>query len=200
MLANKTCCQYSLLHWPTKTVTNQKKIGATTDELIVEKDRYADVNEDLDFTLVDLIEGVDPQYTARRPKPPTPPPRPPSPPKPTAEELAAIEAAKKAEEDAAAAAEAAAAGGAEKSVPKEASPFDLQKHLPPEAAEVPFVKSHEDPKPKTPEPAPAPAPSPSPAPEVAPEAAPAPAEGGDAPPAEAPPAEAPAEAPPAPAE
>lgn len=86
------------------------------DELIVEKERYAEVGDDLDFAFVDLIEGIDPIWTERRPKPPTPPPRPPSPPKPTPEELAAIKAkedAEKAAAEAALAAEAAKAAGVE---------------------------------------------------------------------------------------
>lgn len=83
-------------------------------------------------------------------------------------------------------------------IAKEASPFELKKHLPPEAAEVPFVASHEKTPGKTPEPAAeAPAPPP-PAPEG--DAAPAPAPEGEAPPAEAPPAEAPPADAPAPAE
>lgn len=64
--------------------------------------------------------------------------------------------------------------------PKEPSPFELKKHFPPDGAEVPFVKSYEDPN----------APAPLPAPE---EKAPTPA------PVEAPPAPEPVAEEPAPA-
>lgn len=77
---------------------------------------------------MDLIEGIDPIWSERRPKPPTPPPKPPSPPKPSPEEIAA---AKAAEEAAAGGApgEAGAPGGeagVEAGPPKEASPFELK--------------------------------------------------------------------------
>lgn len=100
------------------------------DELIVEKERYAEVGDDLDFAFVDLIEGIEPIWSERRPKPPTPPPRPPSPPKPSPEEIAAAKAKEEAEAAAAAAAESGAAPGGEGAAaggpPKEASPFELQ--------------------------------------------------------------------------
>ena len=51
------------------------------DELIIAKEHFAEIGDDLDFTFVDLIDGIDPIWTYRRPKPPTPPPREPSPPK-----------------------------------------------------------------------------------------------------------------------
>jgi hypothetical protein len=83
--------------------------------------------------------------------------------------------------------------------PKEPSPFEIQKHFPPDGAEVPFVKSFEDPNAapaKEPTPAAEPPKEPTPAPEPAKEPTPAATE--EAPAADAPP---PAEeAPAAPAE
>lgn len=79
-------------------------------------------------------------------------------------------------------------------IPKEPSPFELNKHFPPDAAEVPFVKSFETSAP-TPSPAPEekpaePTPAPEPVVEEAPVAEEAPAAAAEeAPAAEAPPAE-----------
>jgi tropomyosin 1 len=152
------------------------------DELIVAKEHFAEIGDDLDFTFVDLIEGVDPIYTYRRPKPPTPPPKEPTPP-PTAAAAApaAPGEAPAVAVEGGAPVEAGAEGAAPTiaAPPKEPSPFELNKHFPPDGAEVPFVKTYEDPN----------APAPSPAPE---EKAPTPA------PVEAPAEEAPAAEEPAP--
>ena len=168
-----------------------------SDELIVAKEHFAEIGDDLDFTFVDLIEGIDPIYTYRRPKPPTPPPREPSPP-PVAVTVATVGSAPAAVEGGAPA-EPGAEGSAPSiaAPPKEPSPFELNKHFPPDGAEVPFVKTYEDPSAPAPEvKAPTPAPvEASPAPEEAPapvaeEAAPeAPAAEEAAPAAEEPPAE-----------
>ncbi|KAG5682086.1 hypothetical protein PVAND_011467 [Polypedilum vanderplanki] len=112
------------------------------DELIIAKEHFAEIGDDLDFTFVDLIDGIDPIWSYRRPKPPTPPPKEPSPPK-------IIEAAAIAVDNASAVEGAPVAisteGGeaVEPAVPKEPSPFELKKHFPADAAEVPFVQSHE---------------------------------------------------------
>lgn len=134
------------------------------DELIVEKLRYAEIGDDLDFAFVDLIPGIDPIWTERRPKPKTPPPPPklptPPPPPPAPKEEAAAAAGGEGEA-AAAGGEGAPAGPTKARTP---SPFELRKHFPPEAAEVPYVRSSTGTTPKS-----------SPAKEVAPaEAAPAP--------------------------
>nr|XP_040230147.2 uncharacterized protein LOC120953866 isoform X4 [Anopheles coluzzii] len=179
----------------------QKEVDRLEDELIVEKLRYAEIGDDLDFAFVDLIPGIDPIWTERRPKPKTPPPPPklptPPPPPPAPKEEAAAAAGGEGEA-AAAGGEGAPAGPTKARTP---SPFELRKHFPPEAAEVPYVRSSTGTTPKS-----------SPAKEVAPaEAAPAPeaaapaeapAEGGAdaaAPPAEAAAPAAEGEAPAAPA-
>lgn len=165
------------------------------DELIIAKEHFAEIGDDLDFTFVDLIDGIDPLYTYRRPKPPTPPPREPSPVKTV--EAAAVEGAAPAAEGGAAPAEDGAEGlvAAAPAAPKEPSPFELQKHFPPDGAEVPFVKSYEDPNASKPSPTPSPAPEEAPAPvEEAPATEEAPAPETEATAAEeAPAAEAPAE-------
>ncbi|XP_041788085.1 uncharacterized protein LOC121603454 isoform X3 [Anopheles merus] len=155
----------------------QKEVDRLEDELIVEKLRYAEIGDDLDFAFVDLIPGIDPIWTERRPKPKTPPPPPklptPPPPPPAPKEEAAAAAGGEGE-GAAAGGEGAPAGPTKARTP---SPFELRKHFPPEAAEVPYVRSSTGTTPKS-----------SPAKEVAPaEAAAAPA------PEAAAPAEAPAE-------
>lgn len=174
--------------------TNSKK----SDELILAKEHFAEIGDDLDFSFVELIDGIDPVYSYRRPKPPTPPPRPETPAEERAARKAAAALAAGVSLEAAAAAEGGAAPGeggeaglAAPVVAKEASPFDLQKHFPPDAAEVPFVKSFENPKAKTPTPPPPAPQEEAPAPEpAAEEAAPAPEESAPAP-AEEPAAEAP---------
>lgn len=149
------------------------------DELIVAKEHFAECGDDLDFTFVDLIEGVEPIWTYRRPKPPTPPPREPSPPKIVASVAAAVEGAAVSAEGVPVSAEPRAdgeVGAVAAPVAKEPSPFVLEKHFPPDGAEVPFVKSFESPDAPKPEPSPAPeekAPTPAPEPEPEPEAAPA---------------------------
>lgn len=178
---------------------NRLSILCHADELIVAVEHFAEIGDDLDFTFVDLIEGVEPIWTYRRPKPPTPPPREPSPAKAVA---ATVEGAA----PGAAAAEApsgepGAEGEAPSAVvtpPKEPSPFELKKHFPPDGAEVPFVASHEDGSAPAPAPSPSPAPeekAPTPAPEPEPVAEEAPAAEEPAPEAaaEEPAAEAPAE-------
>lgn len=177
------------------------------DELIIAKEHFAEIGDDLDFTFVELIDGIDPIYTYRHPKPPTPPPRPETPPEIKAALLAAAAAAAAAGEpvvlpEGLVIPEGVTIEGlvVEKPV-KEASPFELQKHFPPDGAEVPFVKSFSPPKEKEPTPAPEPVPE-APATEEAPSETPAetpaevPAEQPAEPAAETP-AEKPAEAPPA---
>ncbi|XP_055609604.1 uncharacterized protein LOC129756687 isoform X3 [Uranotaenia lowii] len=108
----------------------QKEVDRLEDELIIEKIRYAEIGDDLDFAFVDLIPGVDPIWTDRRPKPKTPPPPPKAktPPPPAQEDIVAAEAP----------------AGTEAAAPERTrtpSPFELQKHFPPEGAEVPYVRS-----------------------------------------------------------
>jgi tropomyosin-1 len=174
---------------------------ALTDELIVEKEHFAEIGDDLDFTFVDLIEGIEPIWTYRRQKPPTPPPSEKPVVVPTAVAAAAgdVAAAPGAEGAPAVTVEGGAppaegeAAEAAPAAPKEPSPFELKKHFPADAAEVPFVQSHESnagtPKPSAePEAPKAPSEAPAaPAEEAAPaaeEAAPAPAEEAAAPAAE----------------
>lgn len=167
------------------------------DELIIAKEHFAEIGDDLDFTFVDLIDGVEPIWTYRRQKPPTPPPKAPSPPK-------IVESAAVAVQGAVEGAVVVVAGegvveGAAPAPLKEPSPFELNKHFPPDGAEVPFVKSAETEAP-APSPAPSPAPEEKPAePTPAPEE-PAPAAEEPAPTEEAPAAEAPAAEAAAPAE
>lgn len=115
------------------------------DELIIAKEHFAEIGDDLDFTFVDLIDGIDPIWSYRRPKPPTPPPREPSPPKTVITENK--------REDGGASGEsvpgsesftAEGAALAEQIIPKEPSPFELNKDFPADGAEVPFVKSFEN--------------------------------------------------------
>ncbi|XP_049286444.1 uncharacterized protein LOC125765411 isoform X2 [Anopheles funestus] len=151
----------------------QKEVDRLEDELIVEKLRYAEIGDDLDFAFVDLIPGIDPIWTERRPKPKTPPPPPklptPPPPPPAPKEEAA--AAGGEGEGAAAGGEGAAAAPSKARTP---SPFELRKHFPPEAAEVPYVRSSTGTTPKTsPAKEAAPAEAAAPAPEAAPAEAPA---------------------------
>ncbi|XP_037946707.1 uncharacterized protein LOC119678753 isoform X5 [Teleopsis dalmanni] len=146
----------------------QKEVDRLEDDLIVEKERYCLIGDSLDLAFLDLIPGLEPFYTERNPKPPTP-----KLPTPTPEEIAAMEAAKA---EAEAAAEAAAAGngeaptgeaaveGVEGAAPVEAEvvpeapkeptpppppppPFEYSIDLPPEGAEVPYVKNYEPPPP-----------------------------------------------------
>ncbi|XP_015032396.2 golgin candidate 5 isoform X2 [Drosophila willistoni] len=143
----------------------QKEVDRLEDELINEKERYALVEDSLDFTFVDLM-GIEPFYNDRNPKPPTP--------EPTEEDLARIAAAEAAKAAAQAAAEEAALSGgdvgadgvegaapvangeavapAEEVVPAEPvkeptppppPPFEYAIDLPPEGAEVPYVKNCE---------------------------------------------------------
>lgn len=131
---------------------------------------------------------MDPIYTYRRPKPDTPPPKEPSPPK-VAAAAGGVEGAPVSAEGGAVAVQATTDGEAPASTvaaaPKEPSPFELKKDLPPDGAEVPFVKSYEapgaapaavrapSPSPAPEEKAPTPAPEPEPVAAVAEEAAPA---------------------------
>jgi hypothetical protein len=163
-----------------------------TDELICERERYAEIGDDLDFAFVDLIEGIEPIYTNRRPKPKTPPPEPPKPvvaAAPAGGEGGVAGEAGVAGAEGAAGADGQPAGPPAK--PKSPSPFFLPRHLPPDIAEVPFVKNW------SPEPLPANREPWYPPEEAAPASTPAPAEGapaaeGEAIAAEAPAADAPA--------
>ncbi|XP_039949474.1 actin cytoskeleton-regulatory complex protein pan1 isoform X3 [Bactrocera tryoni] len=197
----------------------QKEVDRLEDEMIIEKEHYALIGDSLDLAFVDLM-GMEPFYTDRNPKPPTP-----KIPTPTPEEIAAAEEAAAAAEAAAkAAAEAAERGEAVESVaegapaagegaavaaevvpepakeptppPPPPPPFEYAIDLPPEGAEVPYVKNF-DPNAIPPPAEEAPAEG-APAAEGAPTAeGAAPAEGAPAPAAEgAPPSEgAPAPAP-----
>lgn len=174
----------------------ESSLNRYADELIVAKEHFAEIGDDLDFTFVGLIDGIDPIWTYRRPKPPTPPPREPSPPKIIEAAAAAAGAVEGVAEGLIVATEAGEVlVAAAPAAPKEPSPFELAKHFPPDGAEVPFVKSYEDPSAPVVEKAPTPAPvEATPEPVAEPEA---PAE--EAPAAEeaAPAEEAPAEAAPA---
>ncbi|XP_064551474.1 adventurous-gliding motility protein Z isoform X5 [Drosophila montana] len=144
----------------------QKEVDRLEDEMINEKEHYAIINDSLDFTFVELM-GMPPFYNDRYPKPPTPEL---TEEEIAAKEAArraaaAREAAKLAGEEAAAAApgeegqaiEIAAVDGtavAEADVPIPAEPvkeptppppppFDYNIDLPPEGAEVPYVKNFE---------------------------------------------------------
>lgn len=146
--------------------------------MIAERERYMDIGDDLDFAFVELIPGVEICYNDRHPKPPTPEPTPAElraraaalaaddeggfdlggddsiegeeatevelTPEQTAENLAADEAT--------AAAELAALEPVvvvkEETPEPEPRPFDLLEDLPPEGAEVPFVRNYEPPAPQ----------------------------------------------------
>lgn len=158
------------------------------------KEHFAEIGDDLDFTFVDLIDGIEPIWTYRRQKPPTPPPKEKSPPK-IVESVAVAEGAVVVEGGVPISADGVPVEGVEAvaAVPKEPSPFELNKHFPPDGAEVPFVKSAET---EAPDPSPAPE-EPTPAPEEPPkEEAPVEVPAEEAPKAE----EAPVEAEAAPAE
>lgn len=123
-------------------------INWNPDELIIAKEHFAEIGDDLDFTFVDLIDGIDPIWTYRRPKPPTPPPKEPSPPKEVAQVAAPLESALQSGDQLAAAVTSGEDGSSSEltagsAAPKEPSPFELTKHFPPDGAEVPFVKSFE---------------------------------------------------------
>ena len=99
----------------------------------------------MDFAFVDLIPGIEPIYTDRRPKPKTPPPPPKAktPPKaamvvPTADGGETVVMVPVVEGDGV---EAVAVVSGEPAKPRTPSPFELTKHFPPEGAEVPFVKT-----------------------------------------------------------
>lgn len=70
---------------------------AKSDEFIKERERYAEIGDDLDMAFVELIPGVPMAYNDRHPKPKTPPPKTPpkepTPPVPTQAELDAAAAA-----------------------------------------------------------------------------------------------------------
>lgn len=131
--------------------------------MIGEKEKYALIGDSLDWAFMDLVVGLEPFYSARNPKPPTPtpPPMPTPPPEPEVPEGAA-----EAEADSSAPNEGDAAvdgskpeGAIEVSVeaaeappPKEPTPpppppppFEYAIDLPPEGAEVPYVKNYDGP-------------------------------------------------------
>lgn len=153
---------------------NQTKINA--DEFIKERERYAEIGDDLDIAFVELIPGVEICYNDRHPKPPTPPPKDPTPPPPKEPTPPQAEGAAEAvvtivnadgtviEVPATIGEDGqpipiAAAAIVEPEVPKgpppPPPPFEYNKDLPPEGAEVPFVRNYEPPPPE-PEPVPVP--------------------------------------------
>jgi tropomyosin-1 len=151
----------------------QKEVDRLEDELIIAKEHFAEIGDDLDFTFVDLIDGIPPIWSYRRPKPPTPPPREKTPPSEVKKVETTVEGVPV--EGAAIIADGQAptegALAAAPSAPKEPSPFELKKHFPPDGAEVPFVKSFETapetaPEPPKPVEEPPKAEEPAPAPEV----------------------------------
>ncbi|XP_075145042.1 tropomyosin 1 isoform X6 [Haematobia irritans] len=156
----------------------QKEVDRLEDEIIMEKEHYAIIGDSLDQTFVELM-GMPPCYNDRHPKPPTPKLPTPTPEEIAAAEAAkeAAEAAAVAEAEASAAAEAQAAAAGEKAegaqadgapveggaataetipaeperipTPPPPPPFEYVIDLPPEGAEVPYVKNYEAPPPPT---------------------------------------------------
>lgn len=194
---------FALLYFLLLLILNRKTHKLYIDELIVAKEHFAEIGDDLDFTFVDMIDGIGPIWSYRHPKPPTPPPKAPSPVRETSTVASAGGELGSAPGEGGAGGEGALVVGedgvAVRAPKKESSPFDLQKHFPPDAAEVPFVKSFEPEVQAPPPPAPSPVPeaAPEPAAEV-PAAEEAPAAEAEAAPATeeaAAPAETPAEAP-----
>lgn len=141
-----------LTRFPYKKTINSNR----ADEFIKERERYAEIGDDLDFAFVELIPGVTPCYNDRHPKPPTPklptPPALPTPP-PEVATVAGGEvgaAPTVAADGSIIVAEGATAEAAivvpEPEVPKgpppPPPPFDYFLDLPAEGAEVPFVKNY----------------------------------------------------------
>lgn len=127
------------------------------DEFIKERERYAEIGDDLDFAFVELIPGIGIVYNERHPKPPTPEHvKTPTPdPEVVAAAAAAVAAAQAAADAAAAQAALEAAAAAEALAAAEAAaalaalpppPFDYRLDLPPEAAECPFVRNYSPPR------------------------------------------------------
>lgn len=132
--------------------------------MIGEKEKYALIGDSLDWAFMDLVVGLEPFYSARNPKPPTPtpPPMPTPPPEPEVPEGAA-EVEPSAEGDALggeAVVDGTKTEGAievkaeevEAPAPKEPTPpppppppFEYAIDLPPEGAEVPYVKNYDGP-------------------------------------------------------
>lgn len=133
--------------------------------MIGEKEKYALIGDSLDWAFMDLVVGLEPFYSARNPKPPTPtpPPMPTPPPEPEVIEGAA-EAETSAEGEAPKEGEVAEDGtkpeganevnveAVEAQPPKEPTPpppppppFEYAIDLPPEGAEVPYVKNYDGP-------------------------------------------------------
>lgn len=180
---------------------NASKTCERTDEFIKERERYAEIGDDLDKAFVELIPGVGICYNDRHPKPPSPirskpstPPKDEAAPSDIADAGAAAEVGPDGEpiEGGAAApgepgavvlgedglpippADAVVEVPPEPEVPKgpppPPPPFEYCIDLPPEGAEVPFVRNYVPPPPE-PEPVPAAEGAPAPAPEGAPQAA-----------------------------
>lgn len=157
----------------------KKKKKKLADEFIKERERYAEIGDDLDIAFVELIPGVEICYNDRHPKPPTPPPKDPTPPPPkeptppqaegaivtettttvvqtivnadgTTTEVSVVVAVVLGEDGQPI--PVAAVGAVEPEVPKgpppPPPPFEYSKDLPPEGAEVPFVKNYEPPPPE----------------------------------------------------
>ncbi|XP_037036225.1 tropomyosin-1, isoforms 33/34 isoform X4 [Bradysia coprophila] len=138
----------------------QKEVDRLEDEFIKERERYAEIGDDLDFAFVELIPGVTPCYNDRHPKPPTPklptPPALPTPPPEVATVaggevgaapgVAADGSAIIVDGVATGESGAATAVVPEPEVPKgpppPPPPFDYFLDLPAEGAEVPFVKNY----------------------------------------------------------
>lgn len=132
--------------------------------MIGEKEKYALIGDSLDWAFMDLVVGLEPFYSARNPKPPTPtpPPMPTPPPEQEVTEESKIEpdvVEESTKEGANAGEDLKPDGGSELSVepievppPKEPTPpppppppFEYVIDLPPEGAEVPYVKNYDGP-------------------------------------------------------
>lgn len=164
------CCKKQSKHYQTKT-------QSTTDEFIKERERYAEIGDDLDFAFVELIPGVGRAYNDRHPKPPSPiKTKEDTPPQAEAAEGDAAAAEVLLGEDGlpipldedgkpillgpdgkpivlgedgkpieAVAEPAPVEPEVPKGPPPPPPPFDYRLDLPPEAAEVPFVRNYEPP-------------------------------------------------------
>lgn len=158
-------CFWRFLTNPPNINTKNNKNRA--DEFIKEREKYAEIGDDLDFAFVELIPGVGFAYNDRHPKPPTPEqPKLPTPPAiatpppeaagvvvgpdgtvlqvvPSADgtgtEMVAVSVAQVAAE---------VAPEVPKGPPPPPPPFDYFLDLPAEGAEVPFVKNYVPPPPE----------------------------------------------------
>uniref|UniRef100_A0A1A9W718 Tropomyosin n=1 Tax=Glossina brevipalpis TaxID=37001 RepID=A0A1A9W718_9MUSC len=136
----------------------QKEVDRLEDELIIEKERFAIIGDSLDLAFVEFM-GMPPVYNDRHPKPPTP-----RSPTPVPEEDKVTTTSTDGVEDEQAITDIAAEEAtitsndlqmelieevppepAELAVPPPPPPFEYALDLPPEGAEVPYVKNYEKP-------------------------------------------------------